>query len=445
MRGAQGPKGPPGKNVFSQLSKPFTIPDVNTSPVLMYVTDSSWMIPGLLMYLPGGGTFTVVGAPPDLGHVNVVNSGDPNNAPVGTIINAGTMISPAQMRGPLGPQGPVGPSGPPGPQGASGTSVYTTLKLDFTIPPANTTGLAFVVNASAFGVGQIIYIPSGNYFSVEAVDLANEALTLNNLAYPSSQAPGTVVSAGASVSATGPRGPQGVVGPAGPSGPQGPLGTMPTGVMMPYGAPTAPAGWLVCDGSAVSRTQFASLFSIISTIWGIGDGSSTFNLPDLRGRFPLGSSGPTYPMGQIGGEAAHALLVGELAAHTHPGVDHLHYVPGVDHLHGDDHYHGIAAGQFSHTHTVSARGNATNQVFGSTSPTGNLGFQTITSSAATLPGGSTNYKSQQGFGATTGAADRSLAVMSQGADRDLTTGATGSGAAHNNMPPYAAVQFIIKT
>jgi len=66
---------------------------------------------------------------------------------------------------------------------------------------------------------------------------------------------------------------------------------MPTGVILPYGASNAPNGWLLCDGSAVSRTTFASLFAVLTANgttfpYGSGDGSTTFNLPDLRGRFP---------------------------------------------------------------------------------------------------------------------------------------------------------------
>ena len=62
----------------------------------------------------------------------------------------------------------------------------------------------------------------------------------------------------------------------------------PTGSIIMYGAATAPTGWLECDGSAVSRTTYSSLFAIVGTTFGVGDGSTTFNLPDLRGEFVRG-------------------------------------------------------------------------------------------------------------------------------------------------------------
>lgn len=65
-------------------------------------------------------------------------------------------------------------------------------------------------------------------------------------------------------------------------------GTVPAGVMFDFGATTAPTGYLLCDGSAVSRTTFAALFTRISTLYGAGDGSTTFNLPDFRGRVAVG-------------------------------------------------------------------------------------------------------------------------------------------------------------
>ena len=82
-----------------------------------------------------------------------------------------------------------------------------------------------------------------------------------------------------------------------------------------------PPNTLVCDGSAVSRTTYAKLFAKISTTWGVGNGSTTFNIPDLRGRAAIGvgqGSGLTNRvLAGTGGEENHALSVAELASHTH--------------------------------------------------------------------------------------------------------------------------------
>ena len=65
---------------------------------------------------------------------------------------------------------------------------------------------------------------------------------------------------------------------------------VPAGIMQMFAGNTIPAGWLLCDGSAVSRTNYAKLFSAIGTTWGAGDGSTTFNLPNSIGRFAEGAS-----------------------------------------------------------------------------------------------------------------------------------------------------------
>jgi microcystin-dependent protein len=67
------------------------------------------------------------------------------------------------------------------------------------------------------------------------------------------------------------------------------FGATPSGAIMPFAMSSAPTGWLACDGSAVSRATYSALFSAISTTWGVGDGSTTFNLPDLRGAFVRGA------------------------------------------------------------------------------------------------------------------------------------------------------------
>jgi len=66
-------------------------------------------------------------------------------------------------------------------------------------------------------------------------------------------------------------------------------GTVPSGGIIPFAGTSAPTGFLMCDGSAVSRTTYAALYSIIGTTYGSGDGSTTFNLPDMRGAFPRGA------------------------------------------------------------------------------------------------------------------------------------------------------------
>ena len=60
------------------------------------------------------------------------------------------------------------------------------------------------------------------------------------------------------------------------------------GAIMAYAGASAPSGWLLCNGAAINRTTYATLFSIIGETYGVGNGNTTFNLPDLRGRFPLG-------------------------------------------------------------------------------------------------------------------------------------------------------------
>lgn len=86
---------------------------------------------------------------------------------------------------------------------------------------------------------------------------------------------------------------------------------LPAGVTLPYGGTTAPSGYLLCDGSAVSRTTYAGLFAILSTTYGVGDGSTTFNLPDLRQRFPMGkaASGTGSTLGGTGGTIDHTHTV----------------------------------------------------------------------------------------------------------------------------------------
>lgn len=83
----------------------------------------------------------------------------------------------------------------------------------------------------------------------------------------------------------------------------------PPGILAPYAGAAAPTGWLICDGAAVSRTTYAALFAAIGVAYGVGDGSTTFNLPNLKGRMPAGlDTGQTEfnTLGKTGGVKTHS-------------------------------------------------------------------------------------------------------------------------------------------
>ena len=91
----------------------------------------------------------------------------------------------------------------------------------------------------------------------------------------------------------------------------------PPGTVLPFAGANAPAGFLLCDGSAVSRTEYAELFAVIGTTWGAGNGSTTFNLPDLRGVFLRGvDGGRGFDPGRVLG----SLQQDDLKSHTHTGT-----------------------------------------------------------------------------------------------------------------------------
>ena len=164
------------------------------------------------------------------------------------------------------------------------------------------------------------------------------------------------------------------------------------GIIKMFGGSTAPDGYLMCDGAAVSRTTYAALFAVIGTTYGAGDGSTTFNLPDLQGRFPLGAGSgdglTARTVGQKDGEEGHALTDVEMPAHSH--------APS-------------ASGEYF----VTAEESGANNTRVEYSSNGNRWVNGLTS--------------QSHFHHRT------------------ITDTVGSGAAHNNMPPYTVVSYIIST
>jgi len=97
--------------------------------------------------------------------------------------------------------------------------------------------------------------------------------------------------------------------------------SVPTGSAMQYFGTSAPDGWLFCDGAAISRTTYADLFSVIGTTYGVGNGSSTFNLPDMRGRAAIGAGQGTgltnRALGAIIGAETHQISTNEMPSHSH--------------------------------------------------------------------------------------------------------------------------------
>ena len=167
----------------------------------------------------------------------------------------------------------------------------------------------------------------------------------------------------------------------------------PAGVIKLFAGADAPSGWLICNGNLISRTTYADLFAVIGTTYGVGDGSTTFSLPDLKGRVPVGldsSQSDFDALGEIGGEKTHALVEAELAAHNHDITD-----PG-------------------HTHAPLNGGN----------------FVVNRSGASYMPVGVDNNMT---YDITTGSRTTGITVND-----------AGSGTAHNNLQPYIALNYIIK-
>lgn len=143
-----------------------------------------------------------------------------------------------------------------------------------------------------------------------------------------------------------------------------------TGMVVPFAGSTPPLGFLLCDGSNVSRTLYTRLFEVIGTTYGAGDGFSTFNVPDLRARAVRGADdgdSPEVPLGATGGtandtmpthdHAAGALVTVEALDHTH-NQGTYQTTEGGDHTHGNGTYATVLSADHMHGNgTLSARQN----------------------------------------------------------------------------------------
>lgn len=174
------------------------------------------------------------------------------------------------------------------------------------------------------------------------------------------------------------------------------------GIVLPFAGGSVPSGWLLCNGQTVSRTTYSNLYAAIGDTWGDGDGSTTFEVPDLRDSVPVGVSA-SKALGTAGGAPSVTLTVGNLPAHAHSLNNHTH---------GMQHKHGIS---YRKDNVVAV----------------NSSFQRVISV------GESSGNTDSG---NTGNSNKATTDASSG-----NTGNTGSGTAVNIQNPYKALNYIIKT
>jgi microcystin-dependent protein len=211
--------------------------------------------------------------------------------------------------------------------------------------------------------------------------------------------------------------------------------TVPTGTLMAFAGSAAPAGYLLCTGAAVSRTTYAALFAVIGTVYGAGDGSTTFNIPDGRSRSVVGAgqgAGLTNRSlgsgtGAAWGEESHALSQAEMPSHAHADAGHNH---GGAVFASSTHAHRTAIG-FDSSGTLYCRTNALYM------PMDGSDVQLSCKFVAGL----TQVAEINGRYAFTGGPDSGAAIPSGSA----VISSTGGGSAHNNMAPFFVASWIIKT
>ena len=221
-----------------------------------------------------------------------------------------------------------------------------------------------------------------------------------------------------------------------------------TGEVKIWTTPTIPDSWLSCDGSAISRTTYAGLFAAIGTLWGVGNGVTTFNIPDSAGKAIVGVSATDgdFDLADTGGAKTYDI------SHTHTGGSHTHTGPshkhtGPSHRHtGGSHTHSTP----SHTHSVNGYTGQASSSYGSNTGDENyqgspqththaISFLTSLANGGNTGAGGTGNTGYQGTGNTSAGGTGNTGASG--------TGATGSGgsATQNVLNPFAAFNLIIKT
>ena len=421
--------GPAGKNSYTGTTASFITPAVSQG-VLISVADTSMMAPGMQLYIAGAGTYQVQQVQNST-QVNVVNTGAIGNAAPSTLVNSGSTVAISGVPGPQGVQGPAGPLGPVG-QGA-----YTTLTSSFVQPVVNNNVNVAVVNSNWMSVGMTIYIQSGGYYIVTAVPNPQN-ITVTNPGYSGNVAPGATVLNNSQVS------PGGIVGPAG-------VDPAIVGSIMQWACAGIPQGWLMADGSAVSKNTYPQLYTVLGgtgSPWGSPDGFTyTFNLPDLRGRTLIGAGQggglTSRVLAQIGGAEMHTLTLAEMPNHGHglnwndPGHNHLLHDPTHNHAQSP-HGHGVSDNGHSHTYTwmgtgggIASGGNPYGNVVGGANTSVNGANISIQANNANI--------SAAGTGITIDASGTGISASVQ-----ANGGVGGVTQAFNLMNPWVAINYIIK-
>ena len=238
---------------------------------------------------------------------------------------------------------------------------------------------------------------------------------------------------------------------------------LPVGTIVMYAGAAAPPNWMICDGRALVITTYQALYNAIQTAFNVsGVPAGNFNIPNLVTRFPLGA-GPN-PVGQVGGTFSYTIAVGNLPAHSHTVSDpqHFHYITDQAHNHSinqSGHGHNISTG--GHTHSVSMNQHTHGYSQWATNggnPVGIASTSYLQQNVGANTGGASDLSgSTNNPGNLGGGADAQLANISlnnSGANLGNTqyaatgiaanTGNTGSNTALSIVPPYQAVNYIIR-